>query len=84
MRLAMFSDVHSNLPALQAVLDDIKAQNVDHIHCLGDMVLVRCGYSRAARSDMTTSICHAAGSMRMRWSAHRCSSNFISWKMQRS
>ncbi len=38
MRLAMFSDVHSNLPALQAVLDDIKAQKVDQVYCLGDVV----------------------------------------------
>jgi predicted phosphodiesterase len=39
-RRAIISDVHSNLPALEAVLADIEAQKVDGIVCLGDI----CGY----------------------------------------
>lgn len=35
---AIISDIHSNLEALQAVLADIKQQNVDEIFCLGDVV----------------------------------------------
>jgi putative phosphoesterase len=38
MRLAFFSDVHSNLPALEAVLDDIAAVGVDARYALGDLV----------------------------------------------
>ncbi|QHL87754.1 YfcE family phosphodiesterase [Nibribacter ruber] len=38
MKIAFFSDVHANLPALQAVLADIDAQNPDVIYCLGDLV----------------------------------------------
>lgn len=38
MRLAIFSDVHSNLPALEAVLADIAAAGVDDRYCLGDLV----------------------------------------------
>lgn len=38
MKRAIFSDVHSNLEALQAVLQDIQQQNVDEIICLGDVV----------------------------------------------
>jgi predicted phosphodiesterase len=38
MRLAFFSDVHSNLPALEAVLADIKTQGVDEQYALGDLV----------------------------------------------
>ena len=37
-RVALISDVHGNAVALQAVLDDIKTQNVDAIYCLGDVV----------------------------------------------
>jgi putative phosphoesterase len=38
MKYAIFSDVHSNLPALEAVLSDIEEQGVDKIlHC-GDLV----------------------------------------------
>jgi predicted phosphodiesterase len=35
---AIISDIHSNLEALQAVLKDIEAQNVEQIYCLGDIV----------------------------------------------
>ena len=35
---AIISDIHSNLEALQAVLEDVKKNNVDEIYCLGDIV----------------------------------------------
>jgi predicted phosphodiesterase len=35
---AIISDIHSNLEALQAVLADIKAQGIEEIYCLGDVV----------------------------------------------
>jgi putative phosphoesterase len=38
MRVALFSDIHANLPALEAVLADIHAQTVDAVYCLGDLV----------------------------------------------
>ena len=37
-RIALFSDVHANLPALQAVLASIDAHDPDHLFCLGDLV----------------------------------------------
>lgn len=38
MRTAFFSDIHGNLPALEAVLADIAAHQPDEIYCLGDLV----------------------------------------------
>ena len=38
MRIALFSDVHSNLPALDAVLADIDRAGVDARYVLGDLV----------------------------------------------
>jgi putative phosphoesterase len=38
MRIAFISDIHGNFTALQAVLSDIKSQNIDKIVCLGDTV----------------------------------------------
>ncbi len=35
---AIISDIHSNLEALQAVLEDIASQDVKEIYCLGDVV----------------------------------------------
>lgn len=38
MRYAIFGDVHANLDALNAVLDDISSADVDGYLCLGDIV----------------------------------------------
>lgn len=38
MRLAIISDIHANLEALQATLATIAAQSADRIVCLGDIV----------------------------------------------
>ncbi|MGD8106027.1 metallophosphoesterase family protein [Pantoea sp. FN0302] len=38
MKLAVISDIHGNLPALDAVLADIQSQGVDKIVNLGDIV----------------------------------------------
>ena len=35
---AIISDIHGNMEALQAVLADIKAQGIEEIYCLGDIV----------------------------------------------
>lgn len=37
-RIALFSDVHANLPALDAVLADAEAAGVQERYCLGDLV----------------------------------------------
>jgi putative phosphoesterase len=38
MRFAIFSDIHANLQALEAVLADIRGQKPDATYCLGDLV----------------------------------------------
>jgi len=38
MRYAVISDVHSNLEALQVVIDDFKKENVDKVICCGDII----------------------------------------------
>jgi len=38
MRIALFSDIHANLPAFKAMLDDLDDQRPDAIYCLGDLV----------------------------------------------
>jgi predicted phosphodiesterase len=38
MKIAIFSDVHANLPALEAVYKHIVAQQPDAVYCLGDLV----------------------------------------------
>jgi len=38
MRIGIFSDVHGNLQALEAVLADIRACEPDAVYCLGDLV----------------------------------------------
>ena len=38
VRIAVLSDIHGNLHALDAVLSDVDAQSVDQLWCLGDVV----------------------------------------------
>jgi diadenosine tetraphosphatase ApaH/serine/threonine PP2A family protein phosphatase len=38
VKRALISDIHANLEALQAVLDDVRAQGATDIFCLGDIV----------------------------------------------
>lgn len=38
MKIALFSDIHSNLPALDAFFEDIEQRKPDAIYCLGDLV----------------------------------------------
>lgn len=38
MRIALFSDIHANLPALEAFFADVENRNVDALYCLGDLV----------------------------------------------
>src|SRR5262249_37308188 len=38
MRRALISDIHGNIEALESVLEDIKAQGISEILCLGDIV----------------------------------------------
>ncbi len=38
MRIAVISDIHSNIYALNEVLEDIKKRNIDLIVCTGDLV----------------------------------------------
>lgn len=38
MQIAVFSDIHANLPALEAVLRDADEVGVDELWCLGDVV----------------------------------------------
>ena len=38
MRVAVITDIHSNLPALEAVLADLGREDPDEVWCLGDIV----------------------------------------------
>src|SRR5574344_2722378 len=37
-RIALISDIHGNLEALESILEDIKVQEIDEIICLGDTI----------------------------------------------
>jgi putative phosphoesterase len=38
MKIALFSDIHANLPALTAMFESMDKQQLDAIYCLGDLV----------------------------------------------
>jgi predicted phosphodiesterase len=39
VRFALISDIHGNLPALEAVLEEIEREDIDEILCLGDVAV---------------------------------------------
>lgn len=38
MKIALFSDIHANLPSLEAFFADVEKRDIDSIYCLGDLV----------------------------------------------
>ncbi len=38
MKIALFSDIHGNMHALEAVLEEIDRERADRVYCLGDLV----------------------------------------------
>lgn len=38
MKIALFSDIHANLPALEAFFKDLDSRKPDAVYCLGDLV----------------------------------------------
>src|SRR5262245_65124320 len=49
--IALISDLHGNIPALEAVLHDIKRRNISRIFCLGDLV------GKGPHSEKVVDIC---------------------------
>jgi protein phosphatase len=56
-RVAVISDIHGNMPALQAVLADIRSRGIELIYCLGDMI--GKGPDGAAAIDLCRQVCVA-------------------------
>ncbi|WP_090819685.1 metallophosphoesterase [Paenibacillus sp. yr247] len=56
-KIAIISDIHGNLPALEAVLVDIKRRGIERIICLGD--LVGKGPDSAAVVDRVKVVCES-------------------------
>ena len=54
-RIALISDIHGNIPALEATLQDIKRRNVHRVFCLGDSV------GKGPHSDKAIDICREEG-----------------------
>ncbi len=38
MKIILFSDIHANLPALEAFLEELDKEQPDSVYCLGDLV----------------------------------------------
>lgn len=56
-RIAIISDTHGNLPALEVTLADIRQRGIERIYCLGD--LAGKGPSGAEVIDICRSVCEA-------------------------
>ncbi len=50
-RIALISDIHGNMPALEATLQDIQRRDIGRIFCLGDLV------GKGPDSDQVVDLC---------------------------
>ncbi len=50
-RLALISDIHGNMPALEAVLADVDRRGIRRVFCLGDLV------GKGPHGDRVVDIC---------------------------
>ena len=55
-KVAIISDVHGNITALQTVINDIEAKGIKEIYCLGDSVLKSCNSDLVI--DLLRKKCH--------------------------
>lgn len=62
-RIAIISDIHGNMPALEAVLADIRSRGIDTIFCLGDLV------GKGPHSELAVDRCRTvcAGTVKGNW-----------------
>lgn len=60
-KIALISDIHGNLPALEAVVDDIKKKNVDEIINLGDHISGPLWPKETTQYLMNTNWIHVSG-----------------------
>ena len=62
-RVALISDVHGNMPALEAVLEDVERRGIGRVFCLGDLV------GKGPHSDRAVDVCRARceGVVRGNW-----------------
>jgi predicted phosphodiesterase len=66
VRVAVLNDVHANMPALEAVLEEVRQANVDRIVFGGDVIpgpMVRETLSRVLHLDVPTQFIHGNGEL---------------------
>ncbi|UQZ84847.1 phosphodiesterase [Paenibacillus konkukensis] len=89
-QIAVISDIHGNIPALQAVLDDIVRRGIKTLYCLGD--LVGKGPNPAESVDRIRESCELVimgnwdhlmakpdGNEELRWHQRRLGADRLDW-----
>ncbi len=61
MKIALFSDIHANLPALEAFFADVDTKKPDALYCLGDLVGYNIWSNEVIREIRTRKIPTIAG-----------------------
>lgn len=81
---AFISDIHANLEALKAVLEDIRAQGYEEVYCLGDVV--GYGPDPVATTDLVRRTCrvtirgnHDEALIKGAWGFNSVARNAMEW-----
>jgi putative phosphoesterase len=92
-RIAIISDIHSNMPALEAVLKDIKERGISRIICLGDLVgkgaspkevvdIIMNSCETVIKGNWDYLVAEVADDATMKWNNTRLSKDQISFLKQ--
>ena len=89
MHLALISDLHASLRALDAVLDDIDRSGIERVVCLGDIVDLGPQPCETRPGAQTTSSASSARAARDRLAAiaataRGCRAGECGWRTRRS
>ena len=69
MRIGILSDIHGNLPALEAVLADMSRRSLDAMFCLGDLVGYGAFPNEVTATIKTSGIPTIMGNSTMAWAS---------------
>lgn len=89
-QIALISDIHGNIPALEAVLKDIKQREIETIYCLGDLIgkgphgdiavdLVRTHCQQVIKGNWDDFIGKETGDPVLQWHQHRLGSERLQY-----
>jgi putative phosphoesterase len=80
MKIVVLSDIHGNLPALEAIINEIANTNIDHVIFLGDLITDFPQYTRKILQIVKTTSNHVVRGNREGYLINRADNPDSTWE----